>query len=207
MLKVDCIPNTERRSSLSILIDGEPWRTIHTSIFGHRPSLPKECPEMELLIQAFQALEFRQAKQYALKRLSQMNMPSTSLAKSLQQKLVTPHTISRVINDLKNIGFLNDKEWIASFIRVQKNKKIGPKAIAQKLAMKGLSLEDLEDPNHEELLNSSIQSTEDQKTTIKHLLATRYRTKDLSVFKEKRKVIASLARRGFDLQAILDSMT
>lgn len=206
MLKVECIPNNDKKSTLSILVDGEPWRLIHTSIFGYHHPLPlcKECPDLDHLIQTFNTLEYQQAKQYALKRLSQMSMPSTTLSKSLQQKLVSKPTITRIIHDLNAAGYLNDNEWIASFIRLQKGKKMGPKAIAQKLAAKGLPTDQLTDQLNESLADE--QSRDEQIHSIQQLLKTRYRSRNLSKFDEKRKVIGSLARRGFDLDIILKSV-
>lgn len=196
-MKIKCSPSSERKSLLTITIDGEPWRHIHPSIFGYRPSLPKECHSIEDFTALFAKLELRQAKQYAIKRLSTMHMPSTTLVRSLKQRLVSNQVISEIIAELTSLGYLNDQEWIASFIRVQSAKKIGPKAIAQKLACKGL-------PSHqiERLLRES-QSTQDQKASIAHLLATRYRTRNLEDFRERKKVVASLVRRGFDLSDVL----
>lgn len=201
MLKVECAPNKDKKSVITIFIDGEPWRHVHTSIFSYRPALPKECASMERLEEKFDSLEYQQAKLYAFKRLSQMSMPSTTLMKSLRQRLVNDHTINRLIEDLKSTGYLNDKEWIASFIRVQSNKKMGPRAIAQKLAMKGLPADQLEE------MSEAEQSQEAQKESIMQLLATRYRTRNLSDFREKNKVVAALARRGFDISIILDVLS
>ncbi|MBA3816234.1 MAG: RecX family transcriptional regulator, partial [Parachlamydiaceae bacterium] len=58
-------------------------------------------------------------------------------------------------------------------------------------------------PFAEELLRES-QTDEKQRAAIKQLLTTRYRSRNLKDFREKRKVVSSLIRRGFDLSLILD---
>jgi regulatory protein len=95
------------------------------------------------------------------------------------------------------LGFLNDDEWTASFVRGQSNRKVGPRAIAQKLASKGVRGEKLE-----QALENSWNPSE-QKALITSLLKSRYAKKNLSDFKERQKVIASLMRKGFDFSAIM----
>lgn len=197
-MKIACLPNNERKSLLVITVDGEPWRQVHPSIFGYRPALLKECPSLEQLAEQFAVLEYRQARQYAIKRLSLLHMPSTTLIKSLTQRLVSEGTIQRLIEELCSLGYLNDQEWIASFIRVQSQRKMGPRAIARKLASKGLSAGQVETTLRES------QTTDDQKHSIKQLLSKRYRMRNLSDFKERKKVVAALVRRGFDLSLVLD---
>ena len=145
----------------------------------------------------FCALEYRMAKLYALRRLSAQSLPSTTLARALRQRLVTEETIERLNEELKQQGYLNDEEWTASYVRGQIARKRGPKAIVQKLAHKGIS----EEQAHSAL--ESASGADQQKQAIAKLIQTRYASRNLSDFKERQKVIASLARRGFDLSIIL----
>lgn len=198
MLQIEIAPHPNRRSLLTISIDGDLWRNIHTSIFGLRPSLPKNCYSIEQFAEKFAAIEYRQAKYYAIKRLSQLSLPSAKLIKSLKERLVSESVISRLIAELLEAGYINDREWTASYVRIQSQRNIGPRAIAQKLAAKGMASTQVV-----ELLRES-QTDEIQRNTIRHLLATRYRTRNLGDFRDKRKVVASLVRRGFDLSLILN---
>lgn len=201
MLNIEIKPHKDRRSLLTIFVDDDPWRNIHTSIFGTRPTLPKNCLLIDEFSKSFTALEYKQAKNYAIRRLSQMNLPSAKLAKSLKERLVSEPTITLLIQNLSEEGFINDQEWVNSFVRVQSQRKMGPRAIAMKLASKGMASEQAD-----EILRESL-TDEKQRESIKQLLASRYRTRDLKDFHEKRKVIASLLRRGYDyslVQSILD---
>lgn len=198
MLNIEIAPHPNRRSLLTISLDGDPWRDIHTSIFGSRPSLPKECISVEQFTEKFSVIEYRQAKYYAIKRLSLLSLPSAKLIRSLKERLISEPIILRLINELSEAGYINDQEWTASFVRVQSQRNIGPRAIAGKLASKGMS-----STYAKELLRES-QTEEKQRSAVKQLLATRYRMRNLKDFREKKKVVASLIRRGFDFSLVLD---
>lgn len=191
-MPVECVYG--RPSIMTVVYDGDPWREVHTSIFGRKPSLPQGCLSLEQFQEEFSALECQLAKRYALKRISVQAMLSTRLSRSLRDRLVSERAIEHVINDLTELGLLNDKEWTESYVRVQAARKMGPRAIAQKLAAKGMR-------NCKAL--EGIWDVDEQKNSIKHLLKTRYSKRNLKDARERQKVIASLARRGFDLSAIL----
>jgi len=199
-MKIECLPSTTRKGEMVIFYEGEPWRTVHRSIFGYRPSLPRETTSLEELSQQFSLLEYRGAKHYLLKRLSAQSLPSASAAESLQRRMVSKETIERLLKELCGLGYLNDHEWTASYIRQQTARKIGPRKIACKLANKGISQE-----TAKEALQLS-SNEEQQRQLIAKLLETRYRSCDLTDFRAKQKVIASLVRRGFDLHVIISTL-
>lgn len=196
-LNIEVIPDPVRRSIATISLDGDPWRNIHTSIFGKSPAFTS-CTSVEQFAEQFNALEYRQAKSYAIKRLSLSPLPSAKLIKSLKDRLISEKVIETLINELLEAGYLNDKEWTDSFVRMHSQRYRGPRAIAQKLASKGLK------STYAEQLLQVSHSEEKQLSMIKHLLATRYRTRNLKDFNEKKRVVASLMRRGFDLSVILN---
>lgn len=142
-------------------------------------------------------VEYRAARSYALRRISKQALPTKSLVRSLERRGISPETIQRVIVDFETHGFLNDLEWSKSFVRTQRAKKVGPRAIAQKLAAKGFGREEIAKVVQED------DTAESQSVAIAALLATRYRARDLSDYKERGKVIASLMRRGFDFDEIM----
>lgn len=199
-MQVSCHPHQERPSVLTITIDGAPWRDVHISIFGRNPTLPQGCISLEDFKEQFILIEQRQAKNYALRRLSMQAMLSTALIRSLKERLISSSTIQQVIQELVELEFLNDEEWSASFARTQKARKMGPRAIAQKLAFKGIKGEVLE-----QVLEES-RDPEEQKQLVFELLKTRYARRNLSDYKEKQKVVASLVRRGFDLSIIFSCL-
>lgn len=199
-MKITCTPNLDRQSILTIFCDGVPWRDLHTAVFGRKPALPKECRSIEEFDEHFTVIEYQHVKNYALRRLSMQAMLSSALSRSLKERLIPEKVIQKVILELIALGFLNDEEWTASFVRSQSNRKVGPRAIAQKLASKGVRGEKLE-----QALEGSWDVNE-QKKLITGLLKSRYAKRNLSDYKEKQKVVASLIRKGFDLSAIMNCL-
>lgn len=173
--------------------DGTPWREVHTAIFGPKPSLPQGCVSLEEFQDQFFALEYRMAKQYAIKRLSRQSMLSQALARAMRQRLVSEGTVEGLIQELCSSGIINDQDWVSGFIRRQSERKVGPKAIAQKLMGKGVHVE----------IDSDVEK---QKEMVVQLLATRYSRRNLSDFRERQKVIASLLRRGFEWEVVLSCL-
>lgn len=199
-MKVEYVATPGKRGVMTILLDDEPWQNIHLSIFGFSPSLPKDCLSIEEFSEKFCLLEYKQAKQYALKRLSIQCMPSAVLAKALKQRFISNENIERILEEFQNMGFLNDEQWTESFVRGQISKKNGPRKIAMKLARKGILREDIEEGL------KIAQSADTQQVAIQKLLKTRYRNKNLTDYAEKRKVVAALVRKGFDLEIIIKTL-
>jgi regulatory protein len=171
------------------------WRDLHTSIFGRKPSFPK-CHSIEEFTELFAVFEYSQVKNYALRRLSMQAMLSTALIKALKERLVPERVIEGVIKELVELRFLNDEEWTASFVRIQSSRKMGPRAIAQKLFYKGVKGKELE----KALENS--WGMDDQKSLIMELLQKKYAKRNLEDYKERQKVVAALVRKGFEFPAI-----
>lgn len=188
---------SEELNIFTVWVDDTPWRDLHTAIFGKRPGLPKQCESLKEWGLQFQELEYRAALQYAYKRLSIKPYLSEALSSSLQEKLVSPETATRVIEECQRQGFLNDSQWIESFIRRQLSHHYGPQTILAKLQSKGVSR-----TAAKEAL-SRLDGEEGQSERIHHLLQTRYRKHDLSDRRSRDKVIGALARKGFSLSVIL----
>lgn len=189
-----------RRGVLIIGIDGDDWREIHTSIFGQSPNFPDEITSLDEWSEAFHALEYKKARYYALKRLSEKAYYSGELTKSLRERLISPSTIERVIENCRELGFLNDEDWIDAFVRGQIRKRASSSAIAWKLQEKGVPTAQAKRAAREK------NSPSNEKESIQHLLNTRYRSRDLQERHEREKVIASLIRKGFQYNSIREAM-
>lgn len=174
--------------------DGELFRKLHVSILGSAPQLPFQASEESELETHINKLEIPGARQYALKRVAGQAMLSMQLKEALIEKGVYPAIADPIIEEFKASGYLNDEDWIASFIRVQKQKKAGPQMIAQKLRAKGVP----------ELLFNALLDEDDPQERLRQLIAAKYGDRDLSDFKEKQKVVAALARKGYSYDDILN---
>lgn len=196
-MKITCVPHGSHRDVFVIEVDEEPRQEVHAAIFGKKPKLPLDFTSLEEFDEAFAVLEYRQAKQYVIRRLAAQQLPSTILADNLRERLVSEPVIEQLLEEFRSLGYINDEEWIEGFIRRQLRRKLGPRAIAQKLAVKGLKEESVE-------MVETVSSEESQKELIQALLTTKYVKRNLSDAKERQKVVASLARRGFSLSVIFD---
>lgn len=172
-----------------IFLDGEKWREVHRTIFGKHPSFSK-VQSIEEWEAVFDAMEYQRAKGYVVWRLSSQSYHSEQLVKLLRERLVRAKTIEKVIHDCRQAGYFDDAGWLRNYI-ASRQKKESIRSILQKLKSKGLTDESLEG------LSEEWMNPEDELQAIQQLLQTRYRSKDLSQFKEKQKVIASLMRKGY----------
>ncbi len=186
------VSSTIEQKWVHIHYEDELLKKMHLSIIGSGGSLPSFCESKERLLSQLAEMEATGARQWALKKIASQPVLSKQLEKSLYERSVSRATVEQIISDFKRLGYLNDEEWIASFVRVQKLKKVGPQMIVQKLKMKGAP-EELIAPHMED--NST-------KERIKELLATKYAKRDLSDYKERQKVVASLARKGYSFEDV-----
>lgn len=194
-MKVTCQPKEGRRFVITICVDDEPWKDVNTKIFGRDFSLPA-CETQEALQERLQALEYAKAKKYAIDCLAKRSYPTTQLRKLLEKNLVSVETIQALLKEFVRLGYLNDEEWIERFVKAQINKHQGPQAILYKLMNKGISTKEAE-KWIEKLCNSR-----ESNNSLQHLLRTKYKNRNLSDYKERQKVFASLARKGFDIEDI-----
>ncbi len=187
-------PKEGNRDRWEILLNGEKWREVHRAIFGRQPTFPP-LPSEEELQTVFDAFEYRRVKGYVLWRLSSQSYHSEQLAKLLRDRLVQNKTIERVLQDYREIGFLDDELWLQSFMRIQQ-RRYGLRFILNKLYAKGLSSETIQ------RLAKEWQNPEEEIQAIQHLLKTRYRTKDLTQYKSRQKVVAALVRKGYSFEQV-----
>lgn len=187
-------PKEGNRERWEILIDGEKWREVHCVIFGRKPAFPPLSDEKDLK-STFDAFEYRRVKNYVLWRLSTQGYHSEQLAKLLRERLVQNHTIHRVVQEYREMGFLDDEAWLQSFMRAQQ-KRYSLRFILSKLQAKGLSSDTIQ------RLADEWKNPEEEIQVIQHLLKTRYRTKDLTEYKARQKVIAALVRKGYTFDQV-----
>lgn len=197
-MNVECRAKSDKKGIATIFLNDEPYMDIHLAIWGYRPAIPDRFSSETDLIAFFNEQEFIYSKRYTLKLLSAQSYHSHILKKKLSERLVTSQTITKVIEECRRLHFLNDEEWVRSFIRVQASRRVGPRNIWAKLRAKGI-------PIHEEDLE--FQDEETQKMQIAQLLKTRFCKRDLSNPKERHKIIASLIRKGFDYELVKESIT
>lgn len=198
-MKITTLVKEGKRGVITLVVDDDAWRDIHTHIFGYKAFYDK-CNDRDDLEAAWQKTELHGAKQYALRRLAAKSYLEAELIKKLQERLVSDNTIKQVIEECRHLGYLNDTSWLESFIRRSLTKNMGPQAILMKLRTKGIS----ENVAREFL--DKFDNAESEQERVRKLLETRYRTRDLSDFNVKQKVVASLMRKGFSYESIKNGL-
>ena len=178
-----------------ISFNGEPYKEFSVAIFGKNPSFPTS-DSLEEFEQAFREMEFKFAYIYCIRRLAAMTYFSLHLKDKLIEKAIDPSTAEEVIQKCLKEGYLNDDEWIASFIKSQLRKKNGPAAIAAKLQSKGVGSHQFKP------ILDNLAPEETQMEQIQTLLDTKYRNSDVNDFQAKQKLIGALSRKGFKISII-----
>lgn len=141
---------------------------------------------------------FEEVKRIAYKKLAMRSYYSKEMEDLLIEKGADEATTEQVIKELTKLGYLNDEEWIQGAIRVFCARKYGPKRIAYKLQQKGVPPEEFI-PFLEAVQHSQAEA-------LVNLLQTRYKNRDFLDYKEQQKIIASLARKGYDFSHIMDAL-
>lgn len=189
-----------RRGILLITVDEEEVGEIHTTIFGPKPPIPSQIDSLQAWEDLFDTLEYQQTKRYVLKRLAERPFHTAELSKCLRERLVRGNTIDRVIGECVESGYLNDKEWVDLFIQGHLRRRHSLRLIAQKMQSRGISSSEAKEAV------SQKKDPESEKESIRYLLTTRYRSRNLQNRQDREKVIASLICKGFDYQSIKEAM-
>jgi regulatory protein len=197
-VKIDIAPSEICRELLLLTVDNQERRQLHKAIFGHTPKLQAET--LQELQSALETAEKRGARNFIIRRLALKSYSSYELQRLLKERLVSDATAHLLLSEFKALGYLDDEQWLEGYIKSCQAQKYGPRAIASKLRKKGVP---------EDVASAAIAqscSSEDSDSAIKRLLTTRYRSRNLSIYKEKQKVVAALLRRGFTFDAIIKAI-
>jgi len=180
-----------------LCIDNEIYRKFHLTIVGSKTVLPTEIEDLNAYLAK---LEYEGARRYLLYCLSRKSYASTELKKKLKDRFVDDAIIQKVLQNCHDLGYLNDEYWIESYIKGQLARKRGSRAILAKLQTKGIPREKAEKALEK------LDSLSNRLERLKSLIHSKYHKYSLKNHKEKQKVIASLIRRGFNYEEIIESL-
>ena len=161
---------------------------------GHRQK--KQSPQKK---QQELSSEHRRAKIKALKLLERMDRTEAQLREKLLQAEFAPELVEEAVAYVKSYGYLDDERYVRNYIEYRKDQKSRRQLTQELQFKKGVSPE-LIQKVYEELEPS------DEKCMIRrHLEKKHYRPSE-SDEKQKQKLIAPLARKGFRIGDILSVM-
>lgn len=143
---------------------------------------------------------FRRAKQKSFAILKHMDRTENELYKKLRDAYYTDDIIDRTITYLKEYNYINDKRYASNFIRVRKD-TLSIISIKTKLMQKGINKELLEKIIAIEYDINEYDIDPEIKAINKAILKKCKDTTALN-WEDKQKLIASLYRKGFDLDKI-----
>ena len=106
---------------------------------------------------------------------------------------------NRICDRLEELGLLDDERYARTYAgELLRNKHMSARGIRQQLAMKGIA-HDIAEVVVEELELDPVEN-------ILELLQTKYRTRDLTDDKQRRRTIAALARLGYSQSDIYSAL-
>jgi len=145
--------------------------------------------------------EYYEAKISALRFLSIRNHSLNELKQKLIKKKYSLNVIQRVLDELINLNYLNDKKFADQFYNELLNKGFGPLKIKNEMIKRGIEIKAID-----EILQDYFHNDEEQiKVILKYLQKNKF-SKKLKTKKEFQKVYNHLSGRGFSSSAILKSL-
>ncbi len=143
------------------------------------------------------------ARETAYKFLSYKPRTQKEVEEKLKQKGFSEEIISKVIDDIKRYGFIDDLEYTRNFVLNKiRSKTLGKIALKQILLSKGIPNETIERvlAERENLIDEFEIALELAEKKLKQIKSSKRKKRDKN--EQKRKVYEFLARRGFTWDTI-----
>ena len=147
-------------------------------------------------------LVIKRAKLRAMHLLSDMGRTESQLRTKLKQGGYPDKAVEEAIRYVKSFGYINDAEYVRSFIDSRKEKK-SKKEIYAALKQKGVDSDIIE-----QVFEEMDYGEEDSRQAIEALMRKRNYNPDSADLKEKQKLMGYLMRKGFryeDVNSVLNS--
>lgn len=147
-------------------------------------------------------LVIKRAKLRAMHLLSDMGRTESQLRTKLKQGGYPDEVVEEAIRYVKSFGYINDAEYVRSFIDSRKEKK-SKKEIYAALKQKGVDSDIIE-----QVFEEMDYGEEDSRQAIEALMRKRNYNPDSVDLKEKQKLMGYLMRKGFryeDVNSVLNS--
>lgn len=138
---------------------------------------------------------YTKARDYSFSILSGKPMSQKQLEDKLTEKGYDKAVVTEVINELTDLGYINDYDYAALFLEHCRSKMWGKKKVRYEMKQKGLS---------DEVINECLADYEDESIDdeMTELIISKYGSEDLTDMKIKARVTRYFASRGFDFSKI-----
>lgn len=198
MIQANLKPHESNARLNVLLLDEELFciidpKVIHSNLLD----LPKQFNSKKEFETFWHEKEFKAVKAYAIRRLARRAFNSFELEKIFERHFVSDKTSHLVLAHLKEDGFIDDPDWISSFVQKEIRRNSSPRMIAEKLKLKqvpkkfiDIALKKYYPPSVEEQVLIGLIEKELEKYRMNETL------------KNRQKLIARLVRKGFSLQDV-----
>lgn len=186
----------QKRNKLfyNIFIDDEYYCSLDDETIYHMKL--KEGVEVnpELLLKASEEGAYKKALNYSLNLLGRYYKTKHELRKKLKEKEYQEDTIKAVIDKLEELGYINDEQYVDSFIKSKQDTSQGlnKKTLYNKLMMKGID---------RDLIEESLDHTDiDEYDNAMQLAEKKLRTMKGTPREKKAKLYNYLYGKGFSYE-------
>ena len=184
--------NDPRR--VNVYLDGEyalSLDDVDALVMGIKPG--REITEKELTNLLFES-QFGKAKAKALDIISRKSVSTATLRDKLSEMGYEPVVTDEVINELKELGYLDDYAYTLMFLEMCREKLWGIKKVRYELKQRGIDDFTAEDA----LCEMPLPGAEE----IALAIGAKYGTEDVSDIKTKQRIMRFFAGRGFEFSDI-----
>lgn len=144
---------------------------------------------------AFDAFLLERAYSFAMDKavalLASRSRTEKEISDSLRKNAYPEQTVARVMARLLEAGYLNDADFAERWAASRSSKGLGSRRIRMELRQKGVSQAEIDEAltalDQDDVLSGAIKVAEKSA-----------RGKDLSASADRQKILAALARRGYD---------
>lgn len=154
----------------------------------YRAGMPFDMESFQILIRE---RSYPYAMDKAISLLSMRARTEKEIVEALQRNTYPQATIARVMARLNEAGYINDAEFAAQFSNARLFKGMGSRRIRMELRKKGVEQTTIDDT-----LESLDKADIDQSAFA--MAKKVARGKDISDRTDRQKILAALARRGYD---------
>ena len=188
-------PQKNSKSRVSVFVDNEyafsldETDAVHLGIKAGR-----ELSENDIR-NCIMECNYSKAREKAFDILSRRPLSSKELDEKLTEKGYDEAVVAEVINELEDLGYINDYDYAVLFMEHCREKMWGEKKIRYEMSRRGISNEIAE-----EVL--SVNDEYGRLEEMKEIIISKYSSRDLNDMKTKASVVRYFASRGFDFSLI-----
>ncbi|MBR3933839.1 MAG: regulatory protein RecX [Clostridia bacterium] len=195
MKVTDVSPQKNNSLRVSVFVDGEYSFSLDAAeavLKGIKTGKELSAKDIKNLLMD---CEFSKARDYALGVLSHKAITSHLLMQKLLEKGYDQIIAVEVINELTDLGYIDDFSYATMFLEYCMEKVWGKKKIRFEMKNKGLS---------DEIIEDVIETIDDDMffEPMKEIIISKYGCDDLTDIKTKNKITRYFASRGFDFSQI-----